>query len=108
MVELLEEGNRHIVFDLTKTEHIGGAGLRVLLTLSKKLDGMDGGLALCSMSAQVRRAFDLAGFTNLLVIVPTREKALDALSGDQKVAQVFDLAGELLAKSDDRNDTDTD
>jgi len=98
----VDEGARHIVVDLTKTEHIGGAGLRVLLMLSKKLDSMDGGLVLCCMSQGVRKAFDLAGFTRLFSITPTRDRAIRELSGDETVARVSDLAAELLAASEER------
>jgi anti-sigma B factor antagonist len=108
VVELVEEGTRHIVMDLIKTEHIGGAGLRVLLMLTKKLDSMDGGLVLCSMSQEVRKAFDLAGFTRLFSIAPSREEAIQELSGDQTVARVSDLAADLLAASEKRDLTDTD
>jgi len=103
VVELVDEGARHIVVDLTKTEHIGGAGLRVLLMLSKKLDSMDGGLVLCCMSQGVRKAFDLAGFTRLFSITPTRDRAIRELSGDETVARVSDLAAELLAASEERD-----
>ncbi len=103
VVELVDEGARHIVVDLTKTEHIGGAGLRVLLMLSKKLDSMDGGLVLCSMRQEVRKAFDLAGFTRLFSITSSRDRAVRELSGDETVARVSDLAADLLAASEERD-----
>lgn len=102
IVGLVDTGERRVVVDLRKTDEMSAAGLRVLLMLSKKLESMGGGLVLCSMSDQVRKAFDVAGFIHMvsIAIEPSRSEAVARLSADEAVAKVSDLAAELLAKKD--------
>ena len=102
VVSLVDTGERRVVVDLRKTEEMSAAGLRVLLMLSKKLESMGGGLVLCSMSDQVRKAFDVAGFVHMVVmnIEPSRAEAVTRLSADDAVAKVADRVAELLAKKD--------
>jgi anti-sigma B factor antagonist len=100
--ELLDGGERQIVLDLGRTEHIGGAGLRTLLTLGKRLEGMGGGLTLIGVGPQVRKAIEMAGLARQFVFAASRQEAAKGFaarrrSGD-KVVEVADLAAELLEK----------
>ncbi len=109
VVELVEAGERRVVVDLRRTDEISGAGLRVLFMLAKKLDSMGGGLILCSMSEVVRKAFDVAGFIQMVAInvEPTQAEAIRRLTADDAVAKVSDLAADLLAKKDPHRDGDS-
>ena len=78
IVALLAGGGRRFVVDLSATEYVSSAGLRVLLMLAKKLAGGAGRLALCGLNPQVREVFEIAGFAALFVIRPTRAEALAA------------------------------
>ncbi|HVN77217.1 MAG TPA: STAS domain-containing protein [Thermoanaerobaculaceae bacterium] len=102
VVKLVDAGERRVVIDLKKTVEMSAAGLRALFMLSKKLESMGGGLILCSMSEQVRKAFDVAGVIQMVSIAvePTRGDAVKRLSADEAVAKVADLAAKLLAKKD--------
>jgi anti-anti-sigma factor len=103
--ELIDEGNRNLVVDLVSTEHIGGAGLRVLLMLTKKLESINGNLVLCSVTDEVRHSFDVAGFGRMLSMTSSREAAIRSLAGDETVARISDLALEILGtvpESDDQ------
>jgi anti-anti-sigma factor len=100
---LLQEGQRRVVVDLAQAEHIGGAGIRVLLMLTKKLDGANGRLVLCSLNSAVTRAFEVSGFSRRFNIAGTRSEAVSMLSGDERVARVSDLAAKLLRTAADRD-----
>jgi len=102
VVKLVDAGERRVVVDLRKTAEVGAAGLRMLFMLSKKLESMGGGLVLCSMSEQVRKAFEVAGVIQMVAIAvePSRAEAVKRLSADEAVAKVADMAAQLLAKKD--------
>ena len=55
-------------------------GLRVLLLAAKKLDECGGRLALCSLTPAVQQVFELAGFTAIFALEPSRDDALARLS----------------------------
>lgn len=76
VIELLSSGSRRFVVDLKETEYVSSAGLRVLLMLSKKLNGTGGHLALCSMSEAVRQVFDIAGFAAFFLIADSPAQAM--------------------------------
>ncbi len=101
LTELVGSGERSLVVDLAKTEHLGGAGIRLLLTLGKKLGGRGGGLVLCSISDDIRRAFSVAGVANQFVMTGSRPEALRLLAAAEKVARLSDEAAQLLASADD-------
>lgn len=76
VIELLSSGSRRFVVDMKETEYVSSAGLRVLLMLSKKLNGTGGHLALCSMSEAVRQVFDIAGFAAFFLIAESPREAM--------------------------------
>jgi len=102
VVRLVDSGEKRVVVDLRQTVEISAAGLRLLFMLSKKLEGIGGGLVLCSMSEQVRKAFEVAGVIQMVAITveSSRAEAVKRLSADETVAKVADLAAQLLAKKD--------
>jgi anti-anti-sigma factor len=104
VVDLIDQGNCNIVVDLVRTESIGGAGLRVLLMLSKKLESMNGHLVLFSVTDEARNSFDVAGFGRMLTMTGTREEALRSLAGDESLARISDIALDLLGKAKDPGD----
>jgi anti-anti-sigma factor len=78
VVALLGAGERRFVVDLSATEYVSSAGLRVLLMLAKKVSGGAGRLALCGLNPQIREVFDIAGLGALFQIRETRDEALAA------------------------------
>ena len=94
--ELIDQGTRNLVVDLVRTEHIRGAGLWVLLMLTKKLESINGNFLLCSVTDEVRHAFEVAGFGRMLNMTSSREEATRSLAGDETVARISDLALEIL------------
>lgn len=98
MVGELNEGTRRFIIDFTSVGYISSAGLRVLLMLAKKLGAEREDLILCSMNEHVREVFDIAGFTSIFNIVPTRAIAmrhLAALAGTpgKRVHQALAILG---------------
>jgi len=74
--DLLGAGEREFLIDLSGIGYVSSAGLRVLLSLAKQLDGGKGSLRLCGLNAAVTQVFDVAGFSKLFAIFPDRAAAL--------------------------------
>ncbi|MBI2298893.1 MAG: STAS domain-containing protein [Armatimonadetes bacterium] len=72
---------RHLVVDLTATDYVSSAGLRVLLTLAKRSARGDFQMRLSGLQEAVREVFDIAGFSRLFEVRDTPAEALAELSG---------------------------
>ncbi len=97
--DLFAAGEREYVIDLSGISYVSSAGLRVLLSLAKQLDGGKGSLRLCGLNAAVTQVFDVAGFSKLFAIFPDRTAALPKVvqgradfSLGQKVAKLMGVA----------------
>jgi len=98
VAQVLQQGIRRVVIDLESTHHISGAGIRALIALNKRLDGLDKGLVLSSMSPEVRRSFDVSGFAERFTIVQDCTTAVQQQLAQEKVSQISSRAARLLAK----------
>jgi anti-sigma B factor antagonist len=68
-----------ILFDLSGTEYIASAGLRVLLSTTRLVLKAGGAVALSSLTPPVRQVFEIAGFTKIFPIFGSRDEALRSL-----------------------------
>ncbi len=62
------DGGQHLVVDLASTDYISSAGLRVLITVGKRMGAKQLSLRLCGLQDAVREVFDIAGFARLFEI----------------------------------------
>lgn len=76
--DLQAAGANQFVIDMADIGYVSSAGLRVLLALAKQLEGGRGSLKLCALNEAVKQVFDVAGFSRLFAIFPSREAALGA------------------------------
>jgi anti-sigma B factor antagonist len=77
---LIKSGRARLVVDLKNIIYISSAGFRALLLAGRSAEQTNGSLALCSLSSEVQRLFDLGAFTDLFVIYSSREEGLAKLS----------------------------
>lgn len=77
--EMLHSGPPNLVIDLQDVIYISSAGFRTLLITARTVDQARGRMVLCGVGGEVKRLFEVAAFTELFTIVPTREDALNAL-----------------------------
>lgn len=80
LLELDGAGERRIVIDLAGVDYISSAGLRVVLSLAKRMRENKGGLALCALGESVRRVFELAGLLPLFNVTVSRDEAIDLVA----------------------------
>jgi anti-anti-sigma factor len=77
--EIIHSGASRLVIDLHEVIYISSAGFRTLLITARAVDQASGRMVLCGIAGEVKRLFEVAAFTELFTIVPTREEALSAL-----------------------------
>jgi anti-anti-sigma factor len=96
-----EAGTRAIV-DFTRVDLITSAGIRVLVMFAKRLHRAGGGLALCCLTPEVQRVFEISGLTAQFTIATTRADAVkmvkpaSAAAPPSRGSRVSRLVGALL------------
>ena len=78
--KLIQDKKYKILIDLSQLDFISSSGLRVLLAAGKQLKSVNGKIVLCALQNHVKEVFDVAGFTLLFSIYPSREKALQEIT----------------------------
>jgi len=76
LLGLIAKAEHRLILDCSRLVYISSAGLRAVLLAAKRLKNAGGMLVLCSLSAAVRKVFDLAGFAS---IIPVRNSVTEAL-----------------------------
>lgn len=80
LAEKIDEGKIKLVLDFAKVDYLSSAGMRLLLSTTKKLKGGKGGLHLCSVTEEVMEIIKMAGFERIIQIFPTEQEALQGFS----------------------------
>jgi anti-anti-sigma factor len=75
--ELIKAGKKRLLLDFTKVDYLSSAGMRLLLSVTKKLKSIDGKLNFCSVNEEVMEIIKMAGFERILAIYLTEKDALE-------------------------------
>ena len=78
MDELLQKDHNIIILDFTLLDYLSSAGMRLLLSYTKKLNAAGGNLYCCCMSGEVMEIIKMAGFEKILRIFHSEKAALRA------------------------------
>lgn len=73
---LMEEQKLHLVLDFAGVEYLSSAGMRVLLSATKKVKAKNGGLVIFAVIDEVLEIIKMAGFERILSICDDEEEAL--------------------------------
>jgi anti-anti-sigma factor len=84
------------LIDLSQTELISGAGLRVLLMLTRRLKAAGGALEICAPRPHVAESFEVAGLSSSFSISESRSQAMRVLLSSSVLGTVAELAQQLL------------
>jgi anti-sigma B factor antagonist len=82
VVEAELAGRRSAVLDLARVRFVDSSGLGAILGCLRVMGGGGGGLRLCGLSPDVRKAVELVRMDRLLDVHPTRADALAAIRDD--------------------------
>lgn len=77
--KLLNTGQSQLLIDLHSTNYISSAGFRQLLIAKRSTQDRNGKLAVCGVSGEVKRLFDIGAFAELLPIHQTREAGIASM-----------------------------
>lgn len=75
LVNLIADGHRHVVVDLTATDFLDSTGLGALVAGFKRLRAHDGDMKLVCLPGRIRKVFEL---TRLDSVLPIFESVDDA------------------------------
>ncbi len=74
--EFINEGQYKLLIDFAHVDYISSAGMRMLLSLTKKLKSLSGKLVLCNVTHNVMDVLKMSGFDHVLELARTEEDAL--------------------------------
>jgi anti-anti-sigma factor len=74
--QLFEEGVNSIYLDCSGLSYISSSGLRVFLTVQKKMMNTGGKFLLYAMQPTIKEIFDISGFSSIFSIYENEETAL--------------------------------
>lgn len=74
--DLLEEKQNQLLLDFTRIDYLSSAGMRLLLSATKKLKANHGSLILFSLGEEVEAIIKMAGFDKILHICASEKEAL--------------------------------
>jgi anti-sigma B factor antagonist len=79
MIGLIDNGTRHLLLDLSGVDYINSSGLRVLLTVAKRMKDLNGKIVLADVTDLIYQVLHVSGCTSHIGVYPSREEALKAL-----------------------------
>ena len=72
----LDQGERRLLIDFSRTGYIDSSGLGALVSISKKIREAGGELRLCGLNEDLRSLFELTKLDTLFAIAETPQQAL--------------------------------
>lgn len=79
LLQHIAEGNTLLLLDFSSVDYITSAGMRLLLSLSKKLKDLSGTIVLFGVPIHVMHVLKLSGFDHIVKIYETEKEALSHL-----------------------------
>jgi anti-sigma B factor antagonist len=81
----LVTANSVLLFDLTQVPYMSSAGLRVLLSLHRKIATEDGKLVLVGVAQEIQDTMSITGFINFFTLSSNIDEALSTLNLTQQL-----------------------
>ena len=73
---LIDMENKYILMDFSGVDYLSSAGMRLLLSATKRLKSQNGKFIICNINDDVLEVLKMAGFDRILSLAGTRESAL--------------------------------
>jgi len=72
---LLNEGVKQLFLDCSQLSYISSSGLRIFLSIQKKMMTSGGSFRIYGMQPGIKEIFDISGFSSIFTIFATKEEA---------------------------------
>ena len=82
LLQFMQEGKKFMVLDFSKTTYLASAGMRVLLSVAKRAENLDGQLYLAAMSPTINDILKVTGFLPYFKAFGTVEEAAAAMESN--------------------------
>lgn len=79
--ELLEEGERKIVFDISRVNHLDSSGVGIIVMCAGKVKEAGGELRFAGAEGHVKTVLKITEVGKILALYPSRAEALEGFSG---------------------------
>ena len=76
LIQAIDGGYTNLVLDLAAVDFLSSAGLRVLVTVRKRVTGAGGDIRIAQPSKQVIETLEITGLNTLFTTYPDRESAI--------------------------------
>ena len=73
---LIDAKHHHLALDFSRVDYLSSAGMRVLLSMNKKLHAKHGSFVLFAVNPEVEEILKMAGFDRILNLFSTEKEAL--------------------------------
>lgn len=74
---IIETGHFKLILNFSGVEYLSSAGMRLMLSISKKLKHLEGKVVACNINDEVMSVIKMAGFQHVLEIYPTEEESIN-------------------------------
>ena len=74
--DLINHGQNKLLFNFAEVDYLSSAGMRMLLSTTKKLKTLSGKLVVCSVTTNVMDVLRMSGFDHVLDLSKNEEDAL--------------------------------
>lgn len=72
---IIESGHFKLVLNFAGVDYLSSAGMRLMLSVSKKLHNLEGKMVACSLNEEVMEVIKMAGFNQVLELYNTEEES---------------------------------
>jgi anti-anti-sigma factor len=79
VTEIVDAKKHKLIFNLQNMDYLSSAGMRVLLSVTKKFKALNGKFIVSSPTDDVMEIIKMAGFNQILHIVSSEDKALQEI-----------------------------
>jgi len=76
---VIDAGHFKLLLNFSGLDYLSSAGMRLILSVSKKLKNLEGKLVACNLSDEVMEVIKMAGFHQVLEIYPSEEESFSHL-----------------------------
>lgn len=76
--EIIENGSKKFLFDLSKTNFVDSLGLGLMLSIAKSLKKEKGEFKICSVTTNIKNLFELTKLNQYFEIFEDREAGLES------------------------------
>lgn len=74
--DFINKGQHKLLINFAGVDYLSSAGMRMLLSVSKKLKTLSGKLVICSVTINVMDVLKMSGFDHVLELAATEEDGL--------------------------------